>query len=72
MKHLSRLLVSLASFSVFVTVVDAQSPTESRAAHAYDAAVKAGPLALHAFLDQFPDRGGDQGHGQAMPPRQLV
>jgi adenosine deaminase len=58
MKHLSRLLVSLASFSVFVTVVDAQSPTEARAAHAYDAAVKAGPLALHAFLDQFP-KGAD-------------
>ena len=27
---------------------------ETRAAHAYQAAVQAGPLALHAFLDQFP------------------
>ena len=31
---------------------------EARAAHAYQAAVQAGPLALHAFLDQFP-KGAD-------------
>src|ERR1035438_7967035 len=31
---------------------------EVRAAHAYQAAVQAGPLALHAFLDQFP-KGAD-------------
>src|ERR1017187_5645922 len=58
MKHLSRLPVSLVLFSVFVAAAGAQSPTEARAAHAYDAAVKAGPLALHAFLDQFP-KGAD-------------
>jgi adenosine deaminase len=38
--------------------VQAQSPAETRAARAYDAAAKAGPLALHAFLDQFP-KGAD-------------
>jgi adenosine deaminase len=57
MKHLSRLLVSLALFPLAVTAA-AQSPAEARAAHAYEAAVKAGPLALHAFLDQFP-KGAD-------------
>jgi adenosine deaminase len=36
----------------------AQTGTEARAARAYDAAVKGGPLALHAFLDQFP-KGAD-------------
>lgn len=36
----------------------AQTPAELRAEHAYDAAVKGGPLALHAFLDQFP-KGAD-------------
>src|SRR3954466_4716936 len=36
----------------------ALSRPESRAARAYDAAVRGGPLALHAFLDQFP-KGAD-------------
>jgi len=41
----------------------AESPSlrsggEARAAHAYETAVKGGPLALHAFLDQFP-KGAD-------------
>ncbi|MDR3739531.1 MAG: adenosine deaminase [Terracidiphilus sp.] len=36
----------------------AQTPAELRAARAYDAAAKGGPLALHAFLDQFP-KGAD-------------
>ncbi len=36
----------------------AQTSAELRTAHAYDAAVKGGPLALHAFLDQFP-KGAD-------------
>jgi adenosine deaminase len=58
MKHLSHMLISLALFPVFVAVAGAQSPAEARAAHAYEAAVKAGPLALHAFLDQFP-KGAD-------------
>src|SRR5579863_9443713 len=35
-----------------------KEPSEARAAHAFDAAVKAGPLVLHAFLDQFP-KGAD-------------
>jgi adenosine deaminase len=58
MKHPSSLLVSLALFPLFIAVADAQSPSETGAAHAYDAAVKAGPLALHAFLNQFP-KGAD-------------
>src|ERR1035438_2575355 len=58
MKHLLRLIVLFASFPLAVTAADAQSPTEARAAHAYENAVKAGPLALHAFLDQFP-KGAD-------------
>jgi adenosine deaminase len=41
------------------TALHAQKPTpEARAARAYQAAVQAGPLALHAFLDQFP-KGAD-------------
>jgi adenosine deaminase len=36
----------------------ASSAGEARAAHAYDAAVRGGPLALHAFLAQFP-KGAD-------------
>src|SRR5580704_1913300 len=58
MKHMSRLFVSFALFALVSASAGAQSPTELRAAHAYDAAVKAGPLALHAFLDQFP-KGAD-------------
>jgi adenosine deaminase len=58
MKHLLRLSVLFAFFPLAVTAADTQSPTEARAAHAYEAAVKAGPLALHAFLDQFP-KGAD-------------
>ena len=47
-----------------VTAAPAQTPTaqacrpEARAARAYQAAVKDGPLALHGFLDQFP-KGAD-------------
>jgi adenosine deaminase len=58
MKHMSRLFVSFALFALVSAAAGAQSPTELRAAHAYEAAVKAGPLALHAFLDQFP-KGAD-------------
>ncbi|HEY6489698.1 MAG TPA: adenosine deaminase [Terracidiphilus sp.] len=47
----------MALFSLAV-LADAQTATDVRAARAYDAAVKAGPLALHAFLDQFP-KGAD-------------
>ena len=43
---------------VVVSAVRAQSPAEVRAARAYDAAVQGGPLALDAFLDQFP-KGAD-------------
>jgi adenosine deaminase len=50
----------LASFSAAAQVpLRAQAGTsETRAAHAYDAAVKDGPLALRGFLDQFP-KGAD-------------
>jgi adenosine deaminase len=57
MKQLSGLLVSLALF-LACAIAGAQSPAESRTARAYEAAVKAGPLALHAFLNQFP-KGAD-------------
>jgi len=58
MRHLSRPLDCLVLFSLFVVAAGAQSPNETRVARAYEAAVKAGPLALHAFLDQFP-KGAD-------------
>ncbi len=48
--------LSLSSFAV--PALTAQTPAEARAAHAFDAAANAGPLALHAFLDQFP-KGAD-------------
>lgn len=38
--------------------MQAQTPADARAARAYEAAVRAGPLAVHAFLDQFP-KGAD-------------
>jgi adenosine deaminase len=44
--------------SACVASLFGQSPPEARAARAYEAAVKSGPLALHAFLDQFP-KGSD-------------
>ena len=57
MKTLSRLIVfaCLASAAAFAC---AQSTSEARAARAYETAVKAGPLAVHAFLDRFP-KGAD-------------
>lgn len=58
MKPLARLIVLLAFFASATPFVCAQTSPEARAARAYDAAVKAGPLALHAFLDQFP-KGAD-------------
>jgi adenosine deaminase len=53
-------LFVLASISAAVQVpVRGQAGTpEARAAHAYDAAAKDGPLALRGFLDQFP-KGAD-------------
>jgi adenosine deaminase len=51
-------LVYLALALVSVPAVQAQSATEARAAHAYDVAVKGGPLTLNAFLGQFP-KGAD-------------
>ncbi|HZB89588.1 MAG TPA: adenosine deaminase [Terracidiphilus sp.] len=57
MKRLTARIVCLALFSVAASL-PAQSPAELRAARAYDAAAKAGPPALHAFLDQFP-KGAD-------------
>lgn len=50
--------VCLAFVPVAASAATAQSPAELRAAHAYDVAVRGGPLTLHAFLDQFP-KGAD-------------
>lgn len=58
MKILARPLGLLASLALCAVVLHAQTTSEARAAHAYETAVKAGPLALHAFLDQFP-KGAD-------------
>jgi adenosine deaminase len=57
-----RPLCLFACLALAVTL-DAQAPTphaapEARAAHAYQAAVEAGPLALRAFLAEFP-KGAD-------------
>jgi adenosine deaminase len=61
MKNAIRPAALLAAFACALAI-NAQTPPptgpETRAAHAYDAAVKAGPLQLHAFLDQFP-KGAD-------------
>ena len=57
MRVSSCLTAALASFAC-TTVLHAPAIAEARAAHAYEVAVKAGPLALHAFLDQFP-KGAD-------------
>ena len=59
MKSVSACLVSGALvFSACHLSVWAQSSSELRTARAYDAALKAGPLALSAFLNQFP-KGAD-------------
>jgi len=58
MKTLPRLLVFLACSASTVPTILAQTEPELRAARAYETAIKAGPLALHAFLDQFP-KGAD-------------
>ena len=42
----------------FTAYAQEKENSEARAARAYEAAAKAGPLALHAFLDQFP-KGAD-------------
>jgi adenosine deaminase len=57
MKTLPRLIV-FACLASSATFARAQSPSEARAARAYETAVKEGTLALHAFLDQFP-KGAD-------------
>ena len=56
-RSIARFLL-LAGLSISAASLHAQSQAEARAAHAYGTAVKAGPLALHAFLDQFP-KGAD-------------
>lgn len=58
MNRFSARMASFALVAFAVGLLHAQSPVEARAARAYDAAVKAGPLALNAFLDQFP-KGAD-------------
>jgi adenosine deaminase len=58
MRILPRWVASFALIPFVVVSLAAQTTPEARAAHAYETAVKAGPLALHAFLDQFP-KGAD-------------
>src|SRR5215469_2666991 len=59
MKRIYVCLVSgFLALAAFGGLLWAQSPSELRAARAYEAAAKGGPLALHAFLDQFP-KGAD-------------
>ncbi len=58
MNHLAVRFALLALVFPAVSASVAQSPAEVRAARAYEAAVKGGPLTLHAFLDQFP-KGAD-------------
>lgn len=58
MKILPRWIASFAVFLLAALSLSAQITPETRAARAYESAVKAGPLALHAFLDQFP-KGAD-------------
>jgi adenosine deaminase len=53
-----RFLASLALAATFVLHAQAPGGQEARAARAYQEAVKAGPLALHAFLVGFP-KGAD-------------
>ena len=56
--RMKRLIVSLALLSLAAPVLFAQSAAEARAARAYEAAAKAGPPALYAFLHSFP-KGAD-------------
>jgi len=58
MKHRLAVLACLAWFPLASTALHGQSPEELRTVRAYETAVKSGPLALHAFLDQFP-KGAD-------------
>jgi adenosine deaminase len=54
-----RIFLVFAGFTLASALACGQSPTpETRATHAYQAAVQAGPPALRAFLDQFP-KGAD-------------
>jgi adenosine deaminase len=57
--RISPCLISILALAASATLpCPAQSSAEARASRAYEAAVKAGPPALHAFLDQFP-KGAD-------------
>jgi adenosine deaminase len=52
-------LVLATSAALHAQLASTHTPgTDAHAAHAYDSAVKAGPLALHAFLADFP-KGAD-------------
>jgi adenosine deaminase len=55
MARLTAVMVTLGLCSLDAS---AQATAEARAARSYDAALAAGPPALHAFLDQFP-KGAD-------------
>ncbi|HUB30369.1 MAG TPA: hypothetical protein VL967_11745 [Terracidiphilus sp.] len=58
MRHLLLGSACATLCSLSVLSLHAQSPAEARAERAYNAAVKSGPLTVHAFLDQFP-KGAD-------------
>jgi adenosine deaminase len=58
MKTSIRLALFVGVCALFAVNGQAQTAAEARAAHAYAVAAKGGPLALHAFLDQFP-KGAD-------------
>ena len=57
--RLPAFLIACFALAAATATLHAQTPApEARAAHAYQAAVQAGPPALRAFLDQFP-KGAD-------------
>lgn len=58
MRLFPRLVATVVAIGLCPFDASAQATAEARAAHAYERAVAAGPLALHAFLDQFP-KGAD-------------
>jgi adenosine deaminase len=55
---IARLTAVMVTLGLCPVDAGAQATAEARAARAYDAALAAGPPALHAFLDQFP-KGAD-------------
>jgi adenosine deaminase len=58
MMPIARLTAVMVTLGLCSVDASAQATAEARTARAYDAALAAGPPALHAFLDQFP-KGAD-------------